>query len=382
MDEAYKKGLVLNVNRVEKGYSDTGTRGRAYLLWDKDALYMFVKVSDRIVVTSASIAMQEETPWFADSVELFLDLGNDMHLPTKQYRVSYSGYTCYMETNGANDVRGSAATPYVSGAAKLTDDGYDVEMRVNIKDFADMTVGYEIGVQILINDMTNSTDRKRAAIVLMPSKNSAGDWAVQLYDYVTLGRKISLYVENPFEDIADDHPNLDAITYVYNKGLLLGTSTTQMLFSPDMTLTRAQFVTLLGRMAGVDPTEYTEAVFSDVDPQTSSHSWFAPYVAWANENNIVNGYPDGTFGPNDKINNEQAISILARYARMETVDTTSTHDISGYGDIAAVSSWAVNDMRWAVENGIYTGESNKLLPKTETSRLLTAVLVYLYETLI
>ncbi len=53
----------------------------------------------------------------------------------------------------------------------------------------------------------------------------------------------------PFADVGIDQWFHDAVSFVYAKGLYNGTSTTA--FSPDMTMTRGMFVTVLGRFAGL-----------------------------------------------------------------------------------------------------------------------------------
>ncbi len=185
--------------------------------------------------------------------------------------------------------------------------------------------------------------------------------------------------ENPYTDVANDHPNIEAIAYVTQKGIFQGTDANNPTFSEDMVLTRAQFVTILGRLAEVDVTKYTAKVFPDVDPEKASHAWFAPYVAWASENGIVNGYGDGTFGPTDEINVEQAIAILARFARYQEKYSESAETLNGYEGTSDISNWALSDMQWAVENGLYAGEDGTLQPKALTDRMLTAILVYLYD---
>ncbi len=185
---------------------------------------------------------------------------------------------------------------------------------------------------------------------------------------------------NPYSDIPNDHPNMDAIEHVTKKNVFQGTDKNNPTFSPDMKLTRAQFVTILGRLAGVDVTKYTTSSFKDVDPTKSSHKWFAPYVEWASEQGIVLGYGDGRFGPTDELTIEQALAFLARYARLDGKSTDSNASLDAYDDANAVSKWALADMKWAVANGIYTGEEGNLTPKEITDRLLTAIFIYLYDT--
>ncbi len=60
-----------------------------------------------------------------------------------------------------------------------------------------------------------------------------------------------------FEDVANDSWYFDAVDYVSEKELFNGTSDTA--FSPDASMTRGMFVTVLGRMAGTRPEAYASA---------------------------------------------------------------------------------------------------------------------------
>lgn len=53
----------------------------------------------------------------------------------------------------------------------------------------------------------------------------------------------------PFTDVPSSHWSRESVEYVYENGLMNGESDTA--FRPDGSLTRAMFVTILGRMAGV-----------------------------------------------------------------------------------------------------------------------------------
>ena len=88
----------------------------------------------------------------------------------------------------------------------------------------------------------------------------------------------------PFQDVKSSDWCAKAVEYVYSHGIFNGTSTAT--FSPSGTMTRGMFVTVLGRMAGVNPDDYSgETPFSDV-PQTM---YYAPYVQWAARYGITVG---------------------------------------------------------------------------------------------
>ncbi len=179
--------------------------------------------------------------------------------------------------------------------------------------------------------------------------------------------------DNPFDDISDTDRFYGAVRYVYENGLFLGTSENQ--FSPDTTMTRAMFVTVLGRLSGMDPHAYQNSTpaFDDV----TAGQWYTPYVAWATEQKIILGRGDGTFGTEAEITVEQAAAIIARYARYTGKDTASQLKLT-HTDAASVSAWAADDMKWVVENRIYTGDDRCLYPLSAAKRALVADMLFRY----
>ncbi len=176
--------------------------------------------------------------------------------------------------------------------------------------------------------------------------------------------------ENPFTDVKEDEPYYDAVAFVTEKGLFKGTSETE--FSPEMSMTRSMFVTVLGRLAGIDTAEYEGSAFTDVEEKI----WYAPFVAWAVENKIVLGYDDGTFGADDEITVEQAAVILARYAKFVKVYEAGDAALDAYQDAENISAWAEEDVLWALESNVYTAVDGEIRPQALTQRSLIAVMLY------
>ena len=113
-----------------------------------------------------------------------------------------------------------------------------------------------------------------------------------------------------FEDTTTHWAN-ENIERAVSLGLFSGVSETE--FRPDAPMTRAMFVTVLGRMAGIDPEEweipYLSLLFSDVDP----NGYYAPYVAWAVHMGIADGTGSGKFSPNDNVTREQMARFIGNY---------------------------------------------------------------------
>lgn len=179
--------------------------------------------------------------------------------------------------------------------------------------------------------------------------------------------------ENPFLDITEKNGFYNAVKYVFQNALFYGVS--DMEFAPDMTMTRAMFVTVLGRHSVIDSDDYKTTSFEDV----KTGEWYSPYVQWATQNEIVRGYDNDIFGLNDEITVEQAIVIIYRYSLFLGYDVRSNKTITNYEDVGDVSEWAFDAMDWAVGNNIYIANNGKLLPGVKASRAFVASLFYNYN---
>lgn len=108
------------------------------------------------------------------------------------------------------------------------------------------------------------------------------------------------------------HWGEESISRAMTEGLFNGTSDTT--FEPDAFMTRGMFVTVLGRIAGVDATAYDTQLLPNLYPDTDATAYYAPYVLWASYCGIINGYSDGQFHPGDNITREQIATILLRFS--------------------------------------------------------------------
>ena len=165
----------------------------------------------------------------------------------------------------------------------------------------------------------------------------------------------------------------DGVHFCIANDLMNGTSTTT--FAPGMTTSRAMIVTILWRLEG-EPTVNGGAAFSDV----ANGKWYSEAIKWAAANNIVNGYGNGLFGPDDIITREQLATILYRYEQYKGGGFTGAWMIRmDYVDLADVSDWAYEAMCWMNMNGIVNGKPGKVLdPKGSATRAEAATMLYRY----
>lgn len=172
----------------------------------------------------------------------------------------------------------------------------------------------------------------------------------------------------PFTDVKTADWFYKAVQYAYENGIMNGTSTTT--FSPDYTTDRGMIVTVLHRMESTPSA--SGASFSDV----SEGKYYADAVAWAEAHDIVNGYGNGIFGPEDPITREQMATILYRYAEYKGYDTAVEGSLSAFSDADEVSTFAVEGMTWAIGSGLIKGIGDNLLdPQGSATRSQMATIL-------
>ena len=175
-----------------------------------------------------------------------------------------------------------------------------------------------------------------------------------------------------FDDVSKGDWFYKDVEYVYNEGIMDGVSKRE--FAPNETLTRAMIVKILYRIEG-EPAGYRTSDFGDV----ASGRWYTEAVAWAAEKEIVKGYGNGKFGPNDPVTREQLAAILYRYTQYKGWSTAAASgNLDGFKDAASVSSYAVDAMNWAVDEGLLKGANNKLSPKSNATRAQVAAIIHRY----
>jgi len=168
----------------------------------------------------------------------------------------------------------------------------------------------------------------------------------------------------PFVDVDADDPD---VLFVYENGIMNGVADDK--FAPADDLSRAMVVTILYRIENEPAVEF-KGTFSDV----ADGQWYSEAVEWAAANGVVNGYTDGTFGPNDSVTCEQLAAILNRYA--VSAGITLTEGTSVRDD---VSEYAASAYAWALVENIVSASA---VPGAAASRLQVAAAMHAFCTLL
>ena len=109
----------------------------------------------------------------------------------------------------------------------------------------------------------------------------------------------------PFADVKAGSYYYDAVLWAVEQGITKGTSDT--MFSPDATCTRAQIVTFLWRANG-SPAVSGNSAFTDV----ASDAYYAAAVTWAEKNDVTGGIGGGLFGSNNNCTRAQIVTFIYR----------------------------------------------------------------------
>ncbi len=159
-----------------------------------------------------------------------------------------------------------------------------------------------------------------------------------------------------FDDIYDETTE-QAVATLESMGIVSGTGTTT--YSPSLILTRAQVCTMIIRVMGLESSAYSyinQNLFRDVQ----GAMWHAGYVNLAYQQGIINGYGNGSFGPDDDITYGQFLTMLLR--------------LLGYTDQEIGRIWPSDYVTFAEKLGI--DENVSLSANDPVTRGEAAVILY------
>ncbi|QHJ70527.1 N-acetylmuramoyl-L-alanine amidase [Planococcus halotolerans] len=170
----------------------------------------------------------------------------------------------------------------------------------------------------------------------------------------------------PFKDV----PANDAqITYLYERNLISGISTTQ--FGPDYSVTREQAATMIGRSLKLNGTKRTTK-FPDVSPS----SYSSGYIQSAVEKGFISGYPDGSFRPKQPMTRGEMAHMISRAFNFTQTSAVFFKDIKVDNDptslYSATNKLATAGITAGTGGGYYTPD--KTLIRQEFAMFLARAL--------
>ena len=257
-------------------------------------------------------------------------------------------YTVRFDANGGENV-----------ASQTVESGAEIELPQAVREGYDF-LGWEL------NDETYAAGEK---YTVTSSVTFTAQWQESDED----GDNGDEEWENPYADVSANQWFYAAVQYVSENNLMNGVA--ENAFGPDIHTTRGMLVTILHRIEG-EP-QAGEHSFADV----AEDKYYADAVAWAAENDIVNGYSGTVFAPEKAMSREEMAVVLYRYAQYKGWDVSAQGDLSRYADSESVSAWSAEAMTWAVGAKVMNGMDGRLAPQGDALRSQTATVLMRVSTL-
>lgn len=180
-----------------------------------------------------------------------------------------------------------------------------------------------------------------------------------------IAKEVQLDVKEPTLPVnLKDIPNDDfgvAIKNMVSRGVLVGTSEKE--FSPDLSISRAMVTEVFRRLA-TDKNAGENVKFEDV----KDDAWYAESVKWAAFMNIIKGYENGTFKPNQKVTRQEFAIMICRMLDASKIELPkgSKVDLTQFGSL---ENWSKDAVIRVLQEGLLKIEPNgEFGPKSLVSR--------------
>jgi hypothetical protein len=179
--------------------------------------------------------------------------------------------------------------------------------------------------------------------------------------------------DTPYTDISG-HWAESYIRQVAALGLFSGTSATT--FSPEQSMTRGMFVTVLARLAGISSEDWTVTEATNLFSDVPVNQYYAPCINWAVRYGVAKGTGPGQFSPDAKVTREQMATLVAAFIRALGYQLTPVSEAPYTGDFtdeASISVWASDAVDLLQNTGIISGMPNtdgsvRFSPKSSATR--------------
>lgn len=182
------------------------------------------------------------------------------------------------------------------------------------------------------------------------------------YDNIAADYKI-------FDDVNGNSWYAGSVYYAYANKLMKGVSYKE--FAPEENISRAMAVTLLHRLADV-PKVNSNASFSDI----KNNDWYFDAALWADENDILKGFDDKTFRPEESLSREKLAQAMYCCAQYMKADTSKRAEINSFVDVEKISPQNIEAVKWCVANGILRGNADgSFNPKGNVTRAQMATIL-------
>jgi NlpC/P60 family/S-layer homology domain len=175
---------------------------------------------------------------------------------------------------------------------------------------------------------------------------------------------LAVLPQGQYHDVPTGYWAYTPITNLSKKGVMNGYEYSQ--FKPVKSVTRAEAAKMVANALNLDSSS-SYSKFKDV----STSFWGVESINAVKEAGIINGYPDGTFKPNQEMTRDEIAELISKtFVLADKGTENSFPDVKeGY--------WAYDSIQRLSENNIASGfEDNTFKPQNETSRAEFSTFLY------
>ncbi|MGI6422806.1 MAG: S-layer homology domain-containing protein [Syntrophomonadaceae bacterium] len=174
-----------------------------------------------------------------------------------------------------------------------------------------------------------------------------------------------------FNDVGSTDWYYKAVSFIAARGITTGTGSGT--FSPDLVLTRADFLVMLMKAYGIAPDTNPADNFSD-----AGSTYYTGYLAAAKRLGISAGVGNNLYAPGKEITRQEMFTLL--YNALKALNKLPAADsgktLENFIDQGDVAIWATEAMTLLVKSGMVSGSDSKLDPTGGSTRAQMAQVLY------
>ena len=163
---------------------------------------------------------------------------------------------------------------------------------------------------------------------------------------LTVPYTVHVAVAEAFSDVTTDDWYYENVMAAAAAGIVSGQG--NGVFNPGANVTRRDFAIMLAQMLGISNNGTAVSPFIDV----ANTDYGVVAIAYCYEHDIISGYTDGTFQPDETITRQEAASMIVKAQGVSAVSDEL------YDDDASIASWAKDAVYKAKAAGLMKGDTN------------------------
>ncbi|EHL18242.1 hypothetical protein HMPREF9628_02105, partial [Peptoanaerobacter stomatis] len=172
-----------------------------------------------------------------------------------------------------------------------------------------------------------------------------------------------------FKDVKDNHWAIDAIKFLAQKGIMVGTGNGN--FEPNGKLSKVMLISILARISGDEIENAEKTNFTDI-PQ---NAWYKNDVAWAVKIGIIS-VSGNKFNPNASLTRSETTVIIGKYLGNKNIKLEETNKQINFKDSKDIPASSMQYVEKLAKYGIIKGDaSGKFNPESSLTRAETASII-------